>query len=90
MLRAQPCAPSFVDAMCDPLAESVTDTDEEVSYQDMFNALLNIVTNNPTGAMSELLLTNAELACPKKSWDEWACAATPHQIALGTSGPDRG
>ena len=62
MPRAQPCASSFVDAICEPLAEPVTDTDEEVSCQNIFNALLCIVMNNPTGAILELPLTDAELA----------------------------
>ena len=56
MLRARPSAPSFVDAMCVLLGEPVTDTDEEVSCQNIFNALLYIVTNylnNPTGAILE-------------------------------------
>ena len=38
MLRAQPCAQSFVDAKCELFAERLSDTDEEVSYQNMFNA----------------------------------------------------
>ena len=47
--------PSFVDAMCELLAESLTDTDEEVSNQNVFNALLNSVTSFPTGASPTLL-----------------------------------
>ena len=53
---------SFMDEMCEILAESSTNTDEEVSYQNIFNALLNSVPNNPTDGMYELLVTDAELA----------------------------
>ena len=81
MLRAQPCAPGFVDAMCEFLAESLSDTDEEVPHQNMFNAFLHMVTSYPTGGMLDLLLTDDELAriglgchfaadCLGDHWDE--------------------
>ena len=44
------------------VAESLSDTDEEASHQNMFNAFLNIVTSYPIGGMLELLLTDEELA----------------------------
>ena len=47
--------------MCEVTSES--DTDEEVSRQNMFNAFLHIITSYHTGAaMEESLLTDAELA----------------------------
>ena len=46
--------------MCEVTSES--DTDEEVSRQNMFNAVLHIVTSYHTGAAMELLLTDEELA----------------------------
>ena len=61
MLRAQPCAPSFVDGMCELLAESLSDTDKEVSHQNMFSALLHIVTNYHKGDTLESCLTEEEL-----------------------------
>ena len=48
--------------MCELTSESLPDTDEEVLRQNMFNALLHIVTSYHTGAAMELLLTDAELA----------------------------
>ena len=61
MLRDQPRAPSCVDAMCELLAESLSDTDEEVSRQNTFNALLKIVTSYHIGTTLELCLTEEEL-----------------------------
>ena len=46
--------------MCELTSES--DTDEELSHQNMFNAFLHIVTSCHAGAAMELLLTDAELA----------------------------
>ena len=73
---------SFVVAMCELLEESLSDTDEEVSHQNMFNVFLNIVTSYQMGATLELLLTDAELAriglgchvaldCLGDHWDMW-------------------
>ena len=45
MLRAEPCAPHCVDAMCELFAESLSDTDEDISHQNLSNALLRIVTS---------------------------------------------
>ena len=56
------CFKSFADAMCEPCAESVSDTDEDVAHWNMFNTFLHIVTSCPTGGMLELLLTDEELA----------------------------
>ena len=48
--------------MCEPGAESVSDTDEEIAHWNMFNIFLHIVTSYPTGGVLELLLTDEELA----------------------------
>ena len=37
-------------AMCELLAESLSDTNEDISHQNMFNTFLNIVTIYQTGA----------------------------------------
>ena len=47
--------------MCELTSESLSDTDEEVSYQNMFNVLLNIVTNYQKGATVESCMTDEEL-----------------------------
>ena len=48
--------------MCELVADSSSDSDEDISRQNMFNAFLNIVTSYPIGGMLELLLTDEELA----------------------------
>ena len=61
MLRGQPRAPSCVDAMCELLAESLSDTDEEVSHQNLSNAFLHTVTSYHIGDTLESCLTEEEL-----------------------------
>ena len=48
--------------MCELLAESLSDTDEGISQQNMFNTFLNIVTISQSGARLEAFLTESELA----------------------------
>ena len=48
--------------MCELVADSLSDSDEDISRQNMFNAFLHIVTSYPIGGMLELLLTDEELA----------------------------
>ena len=43
--------------MCELLAESLSDTDEDISQQNMFNTFLNIVTIYQSGARLEAFLT---------------------------------
>ena len=43
------CFKSFADAMCEPGAESVSDTDEEIVHWNMLNEFLHLVTSYPTG-----------------------------------------
>ena len=48
-------------------AESLSDTDEDISHQNMSNAFLHIVTSYHIGTTLELCLTEEELgrvACP--------------------------
>ena len=47
--------------MCELLEDSLSDTDEEVLHQNIFNAFLNIVTSFQMGAMLEMHLTDVEL-----------------------------
>ena len=61
MLHGQPRAPSCMDAMCELLAESLSDTDEKVSRHNTFNALLKIVTSYHIGATLESCLIEEEL-----------------------------
>ena len=56
------CFKSFVDAVCEPVVESLSDTDEEIAHWNMFNKFLQVVTSYPTGGMMELLWTDEELA----------------------------
>ena len=67
--------------MCELFAESLSDTDEEISHQNMFHAFLHIVTSYPTGTTLALLLTDSELVriglgchfaldCLGNHWDE--------------------
>ena len=62
--RSKPlfCSVWFFPAMCELPAESSSDTDEDISHQNMFNTLLNIVTIYQTGARLEVFLTEVELA----------------------------
>ena len=48
--------------MCERPAESLSDTDEEESRQNIFNAFLHIVTSFQKSATLEMHLTDAELA----------------------------
>ena len=68
--------------MCELFAESLSDTDEEISHQNMFNAFLHIATSYPTGTTLALLFTDSELAriglgchfaldCLGNHWDEF-------------------
>ena len=61
MLRAEPCAPHCVDAMCELFAESLSDTDEDISHQNLSNALLRIVTSFYIGNTLESYMTEEEL-----------------------------
>ena len=47
--------------MCELLEESLSDTDEEISHQNMSNAFLHIVTSYHIGTTLELCLTEEEL-----------------------------
>ena len=57
LLRAQPRAPHCVDAMCELFAESMSDSDEDISHQNLSNALLRIVTSYHIGNTLESCLT---------------------------------
>ena len=48
--------------MCELLAEPLSDSDEDISQQNIFNSFLNIVTTYQSGARLEAFLTEAELA----------------------------
>ena len=52
---------SFADAMCELLTESLSDTDEDISHQNMSNAFLHIVTSYHIGTTLELCVTEEEL-----------------------------
>ena len=56
------CSVLCFPAMCELLAESLSDTDEDISQQNMFNTFLNIVTIYQSGARLEAFLTESELA----------------------------
>ena len=62
MFSKQLRSPYCVDAMCELPTESLSDTDEDISRQNMFNAFLHIVTSYPTGTTLAWLLTDSELA----------------------------
>ena len=51
-----------MDTMCELLAEPFSDSDDDISHQNLFNAFLHIVTSYQTGTTLELLLTDSELA----------------------------
>ena len=61
MLRAQPRAPSFVDAKCVLFAERLSGSEVDISHQNLFNAFLRIVTSYHIGATLESCLTEEEL-----------------------------
>ena len=61
MLRGQPRAPSCVDAMCELLAESLSDSEVDISHQNLSNAFLRIVTSYHIGNTLESCLTEEEL-----------------------------
>ena len=60
-LRARPHASHCVDAMCELFAESLSDTDEDTSHQNLSNAFLRIITSYHMGNTLELCLTEEEL-----------------------------
>ena len=56
------CFKSFVATMCESVAASLSDTDVEIVYWNMFNKFLHIVASYLTDGMLELLWTDEELA----------------------------
>ena len=50
-----------MDEICELFAESLSDTDEDISHQNLSNALLRIVTSYHIGNTLELCLTEEEL-----------------------------
>ena len=56
------CFKSFADAMREPGAGSVSDTDEEIVHWNMFNKFMHVVTSYPIDGMLELLWTDEDLA----------------------------
>ena len=50
-----------MDTMCELFAESLSDSDEDISHQHLFNALLRIVTSYHIGNPLESCLTDEEL-----------------------------
>ena len=47
--------------MCEPFAESLSDSEEDISHQNLSNAFLRIVTSYHIGNTLELCLTEVEL-----------------------------
>ena len=47
--------------MCELLAESLSDSDEDISQQNIFNSFLHIVTISQSGARLEAFLTESEM-----------------------------
>ena len=68
------CFKKFVDAMCESVAESLSDTDVEIVYWNMFNKFLHIVTSYPADGMLELL----------RNWPESDSVATTPRITLAS------
>ena len=79
MLRGQPRAPSCVDAMCEVFAESLSDSEVDISHPNLSNAFLRIVTSYHIGNTLESCLT-------EENWREWACPATSPWTACVTTG----
>ena len=54
-------APHCIDTMCELFAESLSDSDDDISHQNLSNALLRIVTSYCIGNTMESCLTEEEL-----------------------------
>ena len=59
--RTQLCALCCGDEMCELFAESLSDTDEDISHQNLSNAFLRIVTSYHIGNTLESCMTEEEL-----------------------------